>query len=108
MLNAKSPGTCESVGLFLKRLIGLFLILATLAFFLGPVFGAPWRIGRYNFAAVVIVYSSLSAWIIGIRMRHKIRRDLGRKPTDEDLTSIDTWMKVEEVEETKQMKNPLG
>jgi hypothetical protein len=32
-------------------------------------------------------------------MRRKIRRNLGRKATDEDLTSIDTWMKVDKVEQ---------
>jgi hypothetical protein len=98
----------ETVALLLKRLLGLFLIIATLVYFFGPLFGAPWRIGRYDLAAVVIIYSSLSAWIIGIQMRRKIRRDLGRKATSADLTSINTWMKVEEVEERNKEKNPLG
>jgi hypothetical protein len=49
--------------------------------------------------AVLIIFAiAVSAWITGIQMRRKIRRDLGRKATDADLTSIDTWMKVDEVE----------
>jgi hypothetical protein len=40
-------------------------------------------------------------------MRRKIRMDLGRKATKEDLTSIETWMKVDEVENPDEGKNPL-
>jgi len=41
-------------------------------------------------------------------MRRRIRRALGRKATKSDLTSIDTWMKVEEEEEKKDSDNPLN
>jgi hypothetical protein len=54
--------------------------------------------GSWNFRdteGVVIIISVVSAWITGVRMRRKIRQDLGRKATDADLTSIDTWMKVD-------------
>jgi hypothetical protein len=67
--------------------------------------------GSWNFRdteGVVIIISVVSAWITGVRMRRKIRKDLGRKATDADLTSIDTWMKVDEVEEERnKRKNPL-
>jgi hypothetical protein len=92
----------------LKRLLGVVVSIALLAYFLGPIFGAPWRPGRYELFTTIIVYSSVSAWIIGIRMRRKIRRDLGRKATEADLTSIDTWMEVEAVEERNKEKKPLG
>jgi len=92
----------------LKRLLGIVLSIAFLAYFLGPVFGAPWRTGRYELVTGIIVYSSVTAWIIGIRMRRKIRKDLGRKATDADLTSIDTWMEVEAAEERKKQNKPLG
>jgi len=98
----------RTVTLLLKRLVGLILIIATLAYLLGPLFGAPWRIGRYDLPTLLILYASVSAWIIGIRMRRKIKRDLGREATDADLTSIDTWIKVEEVEERNQKNKPLG
>jgi hypothetical protein len=55
----------------------------------------------------VIIASIVSAWITGVKMRRKIRRDLGRKATDSDLTSIDTWMEVDEVEQRNRQNNPL-
>jgi hypothetical protein len=48
---------------------------------------------------IIALVTIISAWIIGIQMRRRIRRDLGRKATGGDLTSIETWMKVDEVEE---------
>ena len=52
--------------------------------------------------------TAISTWIIGVQMKRKIKRDLGRKATDADLTSIETWMKVDEVEEKKEQTKPLG
>jgi hypothetical protein len=43
-----------------------------------------------------------------LQMRRKIRKDLGRKATEADLSSIETWMKVDEVEERKEQTKPLG
>lgn len=51
---------------------------------------------------------AISTWIVGVQMKRKIRKDLGRKATDADLSSIDTWMKVDEVEEKKESTKPLG
>jgi predicted membrane protein len=95
------------VTLFLKRLLGAVLSIATLVFFFGPVFGAPWRVGRYELATIIIIYASASAWVIGLRMRRKIKRDLGRKATEADLTSIDTWIEVEQAEERNKENKPL-
>ena len=50
---------------------------------------------------ISVIVQTVWAWIAGIQMRLKIKKDLGRKPTDADLTSIDTWMKVDEVEQRK-------
>lgn len=47
---------------------------------------------------IIAVVTIVSAWITGIGMRRRIKRALGRKATKGDLTSIDTWMKVEEKE----------
>lgn len=63
---------------------------------------------RVAFVVGTIIFTSVSATIVGVQMRRKIRRDLGRKATDLDLTSIDTWMKVDEAEERNQAKKPLG
>ena len=59
-------------------------------------------------ALVIAAVTAISTWIIGIRMKRKIRKDLGRKATDADLSSIEAWMKVEEVEEKKERTKPLG
>lgn len=92
-----------------KRLLGLVLSIAFLTYFLGPAFGAPWRISRYDLAAIAFIISvSASTWIIGLRMRRKVRRDLGRKATEADLTSIDTWIKVDKAEERNKERKPLG
>jgi hypothetical protein len=48
---------------------------------------------------VVIVVTTVTAWITAIRMRRRIKRALGSKATDVELTSIATWMKVEQAEE---------
>lgn len=50
-------------------------------------------------AIIVIAATAISSWVIGVRMRHKIKRFLGRKASDADLASIDTWIKVVKEEE---------
>jgi len=57
-------------------------------------------------AVILFVVWPVSSWIIGIGMRRKIRRDLRRQPTETDNTSIDTWMKVDEVEQRNELNNP--
>jgi hypothetical protein len=52
------------------------------------------------------ILNTVLAWIEGLRMRLKIKKDLGRTATETDLTSIDTWMKVDEAEEMKGLKKP--
>lgn len=56
-------------------------------------------------AIVVIVATTISSCVIGFRMRRKIRRVLKRKTADGDLTSIATWIKVDE-EEAKAPPGP--
>jgi hypothetical protein len=66
--------------------------------------------GAWNFhdpLGVIIIIPVVSAWITGVRMRIKIRKDLGRKATEADLTSIDTWMKVDETEQRNKRNSPL-
>jgi hypothetical protein len=50
--------------------------------------------------------NTIWAWIEGLRMRLKIQKALGRKATEADLTSIDTWRKVDEVEQRKEPDKP--
>jgi hypothetical protein len=49
-------------------------------------------------AVVVIVFTTVSSWVLGVRMRRRARRALGRKISERELTSIQTWMAVEDAE----------
>jgi len=51
-------------------------------------------------ALVVIAVTTITSWILGVRMRRRIKRTLGIKASNEmELTSLKTWMDVEDVEE---------
>src|SRR5580704_13394754 len=50
-----------------------------------------------------VVILGVSSWIVANRMRQRIKKDTGKTVIEGDLTSIETWMKVDEVE---QKKNP--
>ncbi len=49
----------------------------------------------------IIIVSSILAWITAVRMRRRIKRALGKKVSDMELTSLNTWMEVDEAEEGK-------
>jgi hypothetical protein len=70
----------------------------------------PVPVNKYQIDAEMaigsIILNTIWAWIAGLRMRLKIKSDLGRKATQADLTSIDTWMKVQEVEQQKDLDKP--
>lgn len=49
---------------------------------------------------VVIAVTAITSWILGVRMRRRIKRTLGIEVTNEmELTSLKTWMDVENAEE---------
>jgi hypothetical protein len=49
---------------------------------------------------VIIIVTAISTWILGLRMRRRIKRALGKDVENEmELDSLSTWMKVEDVEE---------
>jgi carbamate kinase len=54
---------------------------------------------RYEVALAVIAVTAISSCVIGFRMRREIKKTLGRKATDTDLTSIATWMEVRQEED---------
>jgi hypothetical protein len=72
----------------------------------------PVPVDKYHADAEIaigtIILNTVWAWIAGLRMRLKIGKDLGRKATDADLTSIDTWIKVDEVEQREKPNKPLN
>jgi hypothetical protein len=65
------------------------------------------KVGRIE-GLITLIFTSVSSWITAIKMRRKVREKLGRKATDTDLASIDTWTRLDEVEERDQENKPLG
>lgn len=60
----------------------------------------PYLHGKAIVGLVVIPFMVISAWVLGMRMRRRIRRVLGIDVESEsELTSLNTWMKVEDAEE---------
>ena len=48
----------------------------------------------------IAIATAIWAWILGLKMRHRIKRAPGIKVDNEvELTSLETWMKVENAEE---------
>jgi hypothetical protein len=48
----------------------------------------------------IILVTAISTWILGVRMRRRIRKALGRSVNNEmELTSLNVWTKVEDEEE---------
>jgi hypothetical protein len=58
---------------------------------------------RYNSLLALIIVGTVTAvstWILGVRMRRRIKRALGKAVDNEvELTSLNTWMEVEDEEE---------
>jgi len=48
---------------------------------------------------VDIIFNSIAAWVSGFKMRRELKKALGRKPTNADLSSLHTWMEVRDKEE---------
>ena len=52
---------------------------------------------------ILIAVTTIASWILGVRMRWRIKKTLGIEVTNEmQLTSLKTWMDVENVEEKNQ------
>jgi hypothetical protein len=59
----------------------------------------------YLAASIAAICIGIAGWILATRMRKRIKNDLGTAADDADLASLETWMKVDAVEEKK---NPGG
>ena len=56
---------------------------------------------------IVLLGITISGWIVGIRMRRRMKKSLGRKATDLDLVSLKTWMRVDETEQRDEESRPI-
>ena len=51
-------------------------------------------------ALIVIAVTAITSWMLGVRMRRRIKKTLGIEVKNEmELTSLKTWMDVETTEE---------
>lgn len=54
-----------------------------------------------------IIGTTVSGWIVAVRMRRRMKKSLGRKATDLDLVSLNTWMRVDETEQKNKQSQPI-
>jgi hypothetical protein len=60
----------------------------------------------YLLLLVVVIPTSIAAWIVRLRMRRRVKAALGRTPASEvELTSLRTWMRVETEEERNRVSS---
>jgi hypothetical protein len=60
----------------------------------------------YLLLLVVVIPTSIAAWIVRLRMRRRVKTALGSKPASEvELTSLRTWMRVENEEERNRVRS---
>ena len=53
------------------------------------------------------IWITLSGWIVSLRARRRMKKSLGRKATDLELASLNTWMRVEEEEQRDEESRPI-
>jgi len=53
-----------------------------------------------------LIFTAITSAIIGYHMRREIKKSLGRKATDEDLSDVETWMEVRDAEEKAAARKP--
>jgi hypothetical protein len=53
------------------------------------------------------IWITLSGWIVSLRARRRMKKSLGRKATDLELASLNTWMRVEEEEQRDEESGPI-
>jgi hypothetical protein len=61
--------------------------------------------GFFEFLGVIAV--TVSAWIVTRKVRDRMRKSLGKTPSDLELASLKTWMAVEEAEQRDKESSPI-
>jgi hypothetical protein len=59
---------------------------------------------RILFLIAFVIATTVAAWVTAFRMRRRIKKALGKNATDIELTSISTWMNVDEKEQRGENK----
>ena len=55
----------------------------------------------------IAIWMTVSGWIVSLRARRRLKKSLGRKATDLELASLNTWMSVEETEQREEESGPI-
>jgi hypothetical protein len=53
----------------------------------------------------IIIFTAISSWIVKIKMKKRMERGLGRKVSDREITSINTWMNVPSEEQARKTES---
>jgi hypothetical protein len=53
------------------------------------------------------IWLTVSGWIVTLRARRRMKKSLGRKASDLELASLNTWMRVEETEQREEESGPI-
>jgi hypothetical protein len=61
--------------------------------------------GFFDFLGLIAV--TVSAWIVTREVQRRMKKSLGKTPTDLELASLKTWMKVEEAEQREKESGPV-
>jgi len=56
---------------------------------------------------VAVIALTVSGWIVTMRVRRRMKKSLGRRATDLELASLNTWMRVEEAEQREKESGPI-
>jgi hypothetical protein len=65
-----------------------------------------YRFLRLLISITFLIITAISSWFLGVKLHRRIRREIGHDVDNEvELTSLNTWMKVEDVEELDQSKS---
>ncbi|HEY4676027.1 MAG TPA: hypothetical protein VIJ01_02640 [Candidatus Angelobacter sp.] len=56
------------------------------------MWNAPDRIDKLLCA----IWITVTGWIVSLQARRRMKKSLGRKATDLELASLNTWMRVDE------------
>jgi len=61
--------------------------------------------GLFGFVAVIA--ATISGWIVTRQVRRRMGKSLGKTPSDLELASLNTWMRVEEAEQREEESSPI-
>jgi hypothetical protein len=59
-----------------------------------------------RYAIICIIVTTITGWIATVRTKRKMGKALGRKVNDLELTSLSTWIDVENQEDKRQGVTP--